>query len=195
MEEFVFDNRIFNALAEVTGEADRSLNNIFIFCNKGETPEYFATDGHCALKIIEKEPEFNFSDDFVLALPDVLKKIIKYNKNEENQELNKTRVFFDEERQKIEIFNDVYMEISFALIEPKFDKMPDVFGGEMIEQKAFTFNPTIVERINKALKKLGFKSMTTFGLSDMKLTGCRENENFIVEFVIMGGRGETDEKQ
>ena len=143
----------------------------------------------------KEEAKMFYSGTLAHDVTDVLKKIIKYNKNEENQELNKTRVFFDEERQKIEIFNDVYMEISFALIEPKFDKMPDVFGGEMIEQKAFTFNPTIVERINKALKKLGFKSMTTFGLSDMKLTGCRENENFIVEFVIMGGRGETDEKQ
>ena len=194
-KEFMFDNRILLALAEMTGDADRQLNNIFIFQKQGEPRIYYATDGYCALKVVEKEPEFNFEGEFVLALPDVLKKIIKYNKKEANEEMNKTFVTFGEDGEvELGIYNDMPMKISFTMPESRFEEFPqDIFKGDWIEQRTFAFNPTIVQQVNKALKKLGFDSAITFGLGDRKLTGSRTNEEFEAEFAIMGCRKEGEE--
>ena len=89
--ELVVDNRIILALAEVAGkDIERGLNNIFVFGNEGESPVFFATDGHIALKVYPAQGDFNFEGDFVLQIPVLLKKVLKYNKKEKNHIMNAT---------------------------------------------------------------------------------------------------------
>lgn len=186
-KELWVDNRILLALSEITGEAGRKLNNIFIFGKDGQSPVYFASNEHCAIKIEEVQQSFNFDGDFALSIPDVFKKIVKFDKKEPNEMLNKTNIIFDKEKVKLGIFNELPFKLEYSYIIPKFEKMPDVFNDEKINKDILTFDPALVQSVNKALMKLGFKSMVTFEIAEQKLKGYRENEEFIVEFCIMGG--------
>ena len=70
--------------------------------------------------------------------------------------------------------------------------MPDVWGVEAKEQGAIAFNPMLANKLGKALVRLGFPSMPTFLLGDHKMRGIKQNEKFIAEYILMGGR--TDEE-
>ena len=192
--ELVVDNRIILALAEVAGkDIERGLNNIFVFGKEGESPVFFATDGHIALKVYPAQGDFNFEGDFVLQIPVLLKKVLKYNKKEENYIMNAT--IFKNAGDKVEahFYNEAPFVLNFNQPEaPKFEKMPDVWGVEAKEQGAIAFNPMLASKLGKALVRLGFPSMQTFLLGDHKMSGTKQNEEFIAEYILMGGR--TDEE-
>lgn len=192
--ELVVDNRIILALAEVAGkEIERGLNNIFVFGKKGESPIFFATDGHIALKVYPAQGDFNFEGDFVLQIPVLLKKVLKYNKKEENHVMNAT--IFKNAGDKVEahFYNEAPFVLNFNQPEtPKFKEMPDIWKTEAFEQGTIAFNPTLANKLGKALVGLGFSSMQTFLLGDHKMSGTKRNEDFIAEYILMGGR--TDEE-
>lgn len=191
--EITVDNRIILALAEVAG-TDRDFDNIFVFGEEGKSPVFFATDGHIALKVYPTQGDFNFEGNFVLQIPVLLKKLLKYNKKEENYVMN-TTIFSDDAL--VGTVATFYDERPFTLSfqqpkTPKFKKMPDVWGVEAKEQGAIAFNPMLANKLGKALVKLGFHSMYTFLLGDHKMSGTKQNEEFIVEYILMGGR--TDDE-
>lgn len=190
--ELVVDNRIILALAEVAGK-ERGFDNIFVFGKEGESPVFFATDGHVALKVYPAQGDFNFEGDFVLQIPVLLKKVLKYNKKEENHVMNAT-IFKDSLESTIATFyNEAPYTLRFSQPEtPKFEKMPDVWKNEAVEQGAIAFNPMLANKLGKAIVRLGFPSMQTFLLGDHKMSGTKQNEEFIAEYILMGGR--TDEE-
>lgn len=193
--ELKIDNRIILALAEVAGSAERDLDNIFLFHKENDAPIYFATNGTVAMRIEEVSPEFNFSETVSLNLPVILKKILKFNKKEENSDLNCCFVEKKEQRVHVTFFNNLKTyHLNYELPEiPKFEKMPDVFDIESADKKAIAFNPSEAQKLNKALARLGFEYAPTFLLDkDFKMCGTAENENFIVQYIMMGCR--TDEE-
>lgn len=192
--EINIDNRIILALAEVAGSEERDLNKIFVFRKKGKDPVFFATNGQIALKVELAQADFNFDDDFVLELPVMLKKVLKYNKKEENTDFNITTI--KEERGFItaSFINGIPFELKFANPETKhFEELPDIFKQETVEQKAFAFNPLLANKLGKAIVRLGFPPMQTFLLGEKRMQGTKQNEEFIVEYILMGGL--TDEEQ
>jgi hypothetical protein len=191
--EITVDNRIILALAEIAGN-DRDLDNIFVFGEEGESPVFFATDGHIALKVYPTQGDFNFEGNFVLQIPVLLKKVLKYNKKEENHVMNAT-IFSDDALvgAVATFYNERPFTLSFQQPEIlKFEKMPDVWGVEVKEQGTIAFNPMLANKLGKALVKLGFPSMHTFLLGDHKMRGMKQNEEFIAEYILMGGR--TDDE-
>lgn len=54
------------------------------------------------------------------------------------------------------------------------------------------FNPMLANKLGKALVRLGFPSMHTFLLGDHRMSGTKQNEEFIAEYILLGGR--TDEE-
>lgn len=192
--ELVVDNRIILALAEVAGSEDRGLNKIFVFRKKGKDPIFFASNGDIALKVELTQADFNFEDDFVFELPVMLKKVVKYNKKEENDLLNKTIIKKENEELVASFYNGMPFSLHFADPEQKhFEELPDVFKQEVVEKRAFAFNPSLANKLGKAIVRLGFPEMQTFLLSDCKMQGVKRNEEFIAEYILMGGR--VDEEQ
>lgn len=191
MVKCAIDSRIILALSELTGDADRDLNKIFVFAHeKGET-EYFAANGHAAAVVLQKEPEMNFDGNFVATIPDCLKKVIKYKENEANQELNK--VFFEYDDKTTENFAKVkvwtgyeFLDIQYSLLKSKFEKLPDVFSYKVVDKSQVIFNPEIGAKIKKCAKKLGIKSPLTWNLGENCFTGEIENENFILRYCFIG---------
>lgn len=190
MVKCAIDSRIILALSELTGDADRDLNKIFVFAHeKGET-EYFAANGYAAALVLQKEPEMNFDGNFVATIPDCLKKVIKYKENEANQELNK--VFFEYDDKTIENFAKVkvwtgyeFLDIQYSLLESKFEKLPDVFSHKVVDKSQVIFNPEIGAKIKKCAQKLGIKSPLTWDLGENCFTGEIENENFLLRYCFM----------
>ena len=192
--EINIDNRIILALAEVAGSEERDLNKIFVFRKKGEDPVFFATNGQIALKVELAQPDFNFDDDFILELPIILKKVLKYNKKEENTPLNTTIIKEENGNITASFFNERPFELNFVNPETKhFNELPDIFKQNTIEQKAFAFNPLLAGKLAKAIVRLGFPPMQTFLLGEQRMQGIKQNEEFIAEYVLMGGK--TDEEQ
>lgn len=188
--ELIVDNRILLALSEITGSEERGLDKIFVFRKKGEAPVFFASNGYIALKIEQTEPEFDFEkeENYVLEIPEMFKKILKFNKKEENEAMNKTIFAEDGEKIKASFYNKMPFELRFTNPETKkFEALPDVFKQDTTEQRAFTFNPVLAGNLAKALVKLGFKPMQTFLLGERVMHGTKENEDFIAEYVLMGG--------
>lgn len=191
MVKCAIDSRIILALSELTGDADRDLNKIFVFAHeKGET-EYFAANGYAAALVLQKESEMNFDGNFVATIPDCLKKVIKYKENEANQELNK--VFFEYDDKTTENFAKVkvwtgyeFLDIQYSLLESKFEKLPDVFSHKVVDKSQVIFNPEIGAKIKKCAKKLGIKSPLTWDLGENCFTGEIENENFLLRYCFMG---------
>lgn len=192
--EINIDNRIILALAEVAGSEERGLNKIFVFRKKGKDPVFFATNGQIALKVELAQADFNFDDDFVLELPVMLKKVLKYNKKEENTAFNITTIKEERGFIKASFINGLPFDLKFANPETKhFEELPDIFKQETVEQKAFAFNPLLANKLGKAIVRLGFPPMQTFLLGEQGMQGTKQNEEFIVEYILMGGR--TDEEQ
>ncbi len=188
--ELIVDNRILLALSEITGSEERGLDKIFVFRKKGEAPVFFASNGYIALKIEQTEPEFNFENEenYVLEIPEILKKILKFNKKEENEAMNKTIFVEAGEEIKALFYNKIPLELRFTNPKTKkFEGLPDVFRQNTSEQKTFTFNPVLAGKLAKALVKLGFKPMQTFLLGEHVMQGTKENEDFIAEYILMGG--------
>lgn len=192
--EFAVDNRILLGLSEVAGDQERNLDKVFIFKNKVDGFAYFATDGYIAMRVEVKEPEFDFEDlDCVIEIPTMIKKVLRYNSKEYNDEMNKTIVKFFGDEVYCRFFNIYPYSLNFNMSpQKKFEALPDVFNAEAIEQRAIAFNPSNAQKINKALIRLGFKSLPTFMLGDMKMVGNMENEDFVVEFVLIGGRPDAE---
>lgn len=193
--ELKIDNRIILALAEVAGSSERELDNIFVICKDNENPIYFATDGSAAIRVEEKSPEFKFTGDYNINLPIILKKVLKYNKKEPNQDMNYCFIEKVIDEVKVKFFNGDY---PYSLryntpSKPKFDKIPDVFNTEGTDKKAIAFNPAEAQKINKALTKLGFDYAPTFLLdADLKMCGTSETKNFVVQYVLMGCRPDEE---
>ena len=190
--ELVVDNRIILALAEVAGK-ERDLDNIFVFGKEGESPVFFATDDYIALKVYPAQGDFNFEGDFALQIPVLLKKVLKYNKKEENHVMNAT--IFKNAGDKVEacFYNEAPFVLNFNQPEtPKFKEMPDIWEAETKEQGVIAFNPMLANKLGKALVRLGFPSMHTFLLGDHRMSGTKQNEEFIAEYILLGGR--TDEE-
>ncbi len=190
--ELVVDNRIILALAEVAGkDIERGLNYIFVFGKEGESPIFFATDGQIALKVYPIQGNFNFEGDFVLQIPVLLKKVLKYNKKEENHVMNATIFKNAGDKAEAHFYNEAPFVLKFNQPEaPKFEEMPDIWKTETIEQGAIAFNPMLANKLGKALVRLGFPSMQTFLLGDCRMSGTKQNEEFIAEYILVGGRYE-----
>ena len=127
--EVVIDNRIILGLAEVVGSQERNLDKIFVF-KKGSDIVFFASDGKVALKVEMQEPEFDFDEEekVVIELPIMLKKLIKFNKKEKNEEMNKTIVKAIGNDVKIDFFNVVPYSLAYSMPEgKKYEELPDVF--------------------------------------------------------------------
>lgn len=191
MVKCAIDSRIILALSELTGDADRELNKIFIFAHESGETEYFATNGHAAAVVLPTEPEMNFDGNFVATIPDCLKKVIKYKENEANQELNK--VFFEYDEKITENFAKVkvwtgneFLNIQYSLLKSKFEKLPDVFSDKVVDKSQVVFNPEIGAKIKKCAKKLGIKSPLTWNLGKNIFFGEIQDENFILKYCFMG---------
>lgn len=190
--ELVVDNRIILALAEVAGK-ERDLDNIFVFGKEGESPIFFASDGNIALKVYPAQDDFNFEGDFVLQIPVLLKKVLKYNKKEENNIMNTTIFKNEGDKTEAHFYNEAPFVLNFNQPEEKkFEEMPDIWKTEAFEQGEIAFNPMLANKLGKALVRLGFPSKQTFLLCDHKMRGTKKNENFIAEYILMDGR--TDEE-
>lgn len=188
--DVLIDNRIILGLAEVAGIQERNLDKIFVF-KKESNIVFFATNGNIALKVEMKEPEFDFDEEekVVIELPVMLKKIIKYNKKEQNEAMNKTNVHVIGDDVKIDFFNVAPYSLAYTMPEAKkFEKLPDFFKQDYFQQSAIAFNPYYAEKLNKALSKLGFDNSPTFLLGDKRMQGSMENEEFIVEYVMTGAK-------
>lgn len=168
--EFIVDNRIILGLAEVAGSQERNLDNIFVF-KKGSDIVFFASNGNVALKVEMQEPEFDFDEEekVVIELPVMLKKLIKFNKKEQNEAMNKTNVHVIGDDVKIDFFNVTPYSLAYKMPEAKhFEELPDIFKQDYIQQRAIAFNPYHAEKLNKALSKLGFDNAPIFLLGDKK---------------------------
>lgn len=184
--DVLIDNRIILGLAEVAGSQERNLDKIFVFKN-GSDVVFFASNGKVALKVEMQEPEFDFDKEekFVVELPIMLKKLIKFNKKEQNEAMNKTNVHAVGDDVKIDFFNVVPYSLAYTMPEAKkFEELPNFFKQDYFQQKAIAFNPYYAEKLNKALSKLGFDNSPKFLLGDNIMQGSMENEEFIVEYIM-----------
>ena len=191
--DVLIDNRIILGLAEVAGSQERSLDKIFVFKN-GSDVVFFASNGNVALKVEMKEPEFDFDEEekVVIELPVMLKKIIKYNKKEQNEAMNKANVHVVGDDVKIDFFNVAPYSLAYKMPEAKhFEELPDIFKQDYIQQSAIAFNTYNAEKLNKALSKLGFDNSPTFLLGNQRMQGSMENEEFIVEYVMAGVKADA----
>lgn len=189
MTEISIDNRIILALVEVAGK-DNDLDNIFVFAEEGKSPIFFASDGKVAVKIQERQGEFNFNGDYALQIPILLKKVLKYDKKENNPDINRT-IFRETATGNIEasFYNKDPFKILFTKpLNLRFDKMPDdIWKEETIEQGAIVFDLHYANKLVKAFSRLGFPPMSNFLLGDERMSGVKQNEEFIVEYVIARG--------
>lgn len=191
--EFIVDNRIILGLAEIAGSKERHLDKIFIFKKKSDIV-FFASNGSVALKVEVQKPEFDFDEEekVIVELPVMLKKIIKFNKKEQNEAMNKANVHVNGDDVEIDFFNIEPYSLAYTMPEAKqFEELPDIFKQNYIQQRAIAFNPYHAEKLNKALSKLGFDNAPTFLLGDRKMQGSMENEDFIVEYVMMGTKADA----
>ena len=191
MVKCAIDSRIILALSELTGDADRDLNKIFVFAHETGETEYFATNGHAAAVVLPTEPKMNFDGNFVATIPDCLKKVIKYKENEANQELNK--VFFEYNDETFEDFAEVkvwtgneFLNIRYSWLESKFEELPNVLTDKVVDKSQVVFNPEIGAKIKKCAKKLGIKSPLTWNLGKNIFFGEIQDENFILKYCFMG---------
>lgn len=189
MVKCAIDSRIILALSELTGDADRELNKIFIFAHESGETEYFATNGHAAAVVLPTEPEMNFDGNFVATIPDCLKKVIKYKENEEDKELNKVFFEYDDKMNfaKVKVWTgNEFLNIQYSWLKSRFEKLPDVFTYKTVDKSQITFNPEVGAKIKKCAKKLGIKSPLTWNLGENCFTGEIENENFLLRYCFMG---------
>lgn len=191
--DVLIDNRIILGLAEVAGSQERNLDKIFVF-KKGSDIVFFASNGNVALKVEMQEPEFYFDEEekVVIELPVMLKKLIKFNKKEQNEAMNKANVHVVGDDVKIDFFNVEPYSLAYTMPEAKnFEELPDIFKQDYIQQSAIAFNTYNAEKLNKALSKLGFDKSPTFLLGNQRMQGSMENKEFIVEYVMTGAKADA----
>lgn len=195
--EIKVDNRILQALFEISGEVDRDLNSVFVFSGDGGVPVYFASDGHVAMNIREVEPEIAYNGEYVVEIPDVFKKIVGYKKKEENGAMNNTVIRWNDDEVILSMFNGSPFDISYSMRQThKFDKIPDVFHYDTRAQEVVSFSLNAAKKIGAALGKLGVSTAPVFTLNGQQESFCGRirTECFEVEFVMMKCRiSETDE--
>lgn len=193
MTKIKVDNRILKCLFCVTGEEERQLNTVFIECRKNTGPVFWASNGAILIEIAETEPELYDGDDCVIHIPNDLKSVVKW-KKDDNQALYSSIVELTaDERVIMEMYNDMPLKIEFQNTDKVIDYQKVLVCDQQKTDK-ISLNLALTSKLNAALAKLGVKTVPTFSLQgvDGALLGFIQSEDFMVRIALMPSRENSE---
>ena len=193
MSKIKVDNRILKCLFCVTGDEERQLNTAFIECKKGYGLVYWATNGVILIEILEAEPELYDGDDCIIHIPDDLKGIVKWKKDDNNALYCSVIELTEEDRVIMEMFNDTPLKLEFQNIDKVID-YKSVLECKQDKTNELSIDLSLTSKVASALSKLGVRAAPTFGLQgkDGALLGFIQSQDFHVRIAIMPCRSANE---
>lgn len=193
MNKIKVDNRILKCLFCITGDKDRELNTVFIECKKGYGPVFWASNGGILIEVVETEPEFYEGDDCIIHIPDDLKGIIKWKKNDNEALYSSVIELTADNRIIMELFNDTPLRLDFQNTDKVVDYQKVLVCAQQKTDR-LSFNLALTSKLASALANLGVRAAPTFGLqgADGALLGFIQSQDFHVRVAIMPCREDSE---